>query len=228
MFRSVFSKFSSRHPILTQAGAAASIAVIGDFLVQGYEGAPSEKDFDLERGGRIAAYRGGLYFPLYIVLMRGMERALPVGGVIGVGSRVLLDQGVWTPAMHTAFLGGMAIAEGGTVQDAKERVDSSLWPLLKANWVVWGCIHLVTYSVVPIALRPIWISTIMVGWNGYLSHFNEQARRRDTATVPQEPDAGTKKAYQFPTFATTAKHLNKLTTNILEGAFPGNEESCEI
>jgi hypothetical protein len=42
-------------------------------------------------------------------------------------------------------------------------------------------IHCLTFTVVPVHLRMIWISTIMVGWNAFLSHLNQKDSRSQSS-----------------------------------------------
>jgi len=143
------------------------------------------KSYDPERTGRLAAYRGLIYFPCYVLYLRNIDRLIPARTPVAVATKVLLDQSTWTVFMHTAFLGGMALAEGGSIQDAKDRCNDKLLPLLKVNWVFWGMVQIGLYGVVPLPLRPAVVSTIMIGWNGYMSNLNEEARREQAALALQ-------------------------------------------
>lgn len=67
----------------------------------------------------------------------------------------------------------------GRVLEGVKRAQLMLWPTLQINWPFWCTVHLATFTVVPLQHRLVFISTVQVAWNAFLSGMNEAARRDD-------------------------------------------------
>jgi len=74
---------------------------------------------------------------------------------------------------------GASAAVGEGLECGYRRAVDCLWPTLRVNWPVWGVVGFVTYGLVPLHLRVIWVSTVQVGWNAFLSGLNERGRQSD-------------------------------------------------
>ena len=79
------------------------------------------------------------------------------------------------PLVEAAQGASAAVGEG--LERGYRRAVDCLWPTLRVNWPVWGVVGFVTYGLVPLHLRVIWVSTVQVGWNAFLSGLNERGRQ---------------------------------------------------
>lgn len=171
----VYGNASTARPVLVQSTSGAAIATAGDILMQRI--APSEAGHDWGRTARIAAHRLLVWGPGYSLWMRGLERFVRFPASRAVPAKILLDQLIWTPPSVGSFYFTMAVLEGKSTQDGVDRAQQMLWPTLQVNWPFWSCVQAVTFGVVPVPYRVAFVSTIHVGWNAWLSHMNEHARR---------------------------------------------------
>ena len=143
--------------------------------------------------------------------LRALDRYIPGVSIPIVASKVILDQSIWTPTMHSAYLGGMALGEGGSLQTAKERISEHLLPLCKVNWVFWGTVQCFTYSMVPLHFRTTVVSLIMIGWNGYMSKFNEKARQ-EQKNGKKDANINTPNSFKQLTWAQSLESFTNLTS----------------
>ena len=78
---------------------------------------------------------------------------------------------VGTVIMIGVFLSSMATMEGGS---PKQKLETTWWPALKANWMVWPAVQFVNFSFLPLQYRLFFANIVSIGWNSYLSWVNSQ------------------------------------------------------
>jgi len=88
---------------------------------------------------------------------------------MGVATKVLIDQAVWTPPLTVIFFTYEGSLQGESVADASQTALQKLWPTLKANWTVWPLVHLCTFSLIPLNYRVLWVNCANFLWSGFLS-----------------------------------------------------------
>lgn len=97
-------------------------------------------------------------------------------------ARVALDQTVFTPINLTVFLSSMAIMEGGGSQGVKEKLNSTWWPALQKNWLIWPGVQAVNFTIVPLEMRVLVVNVVALGWNCYLSYLNSGGGKTESVT----------------------------------------------
>jgi protein Mpv17 len=90
-------------------------------------------------------------------------------------ARVAADQTLFAPVMIGVFLGSMATMEG---KSPKERLDTTWWPALKANWMLWPFVQFINFTFLPLQYRLLFANVISIGWNSYLSWVNSQGQNK--------------------------------------------------
>lgn len=84
-------------------------------------------------------------------------------------ARVGLDQAILAPGNLFLFLNTMALMEGTS---ASEKLESTYWPALSRNWMVWPIVQFINFKYVPLELRVLLVNVVSLGWNCYLSYLN--------------------------------------------------------
>jgi protein Mpv17 len=205
-----YQRAHAHAPLLTQCTAAGVIATLGDSTMQMVEreAATADEDqaeapdkaeptaWEAERTGRLVLYRSLLFAPGYTLWLGLLERGLGAGTGAGIiVKKVLLDQLIWTPPSMLTLYSWMGLTEhicateytmdADTLAEGArlgwERARQCLWPTLQVNWPVWGVVGCITFGLVPVHLRVIWVSVVQVGWNAFLSGLNERTRQSKTA-----------------------------------------------
>lgn len=89
-------------------------------------------------------------------------------------ARVACDQTLFAPIAIGAFLSSMAVMEGNS---PTERLETTWWPALKANWMVWPFVQFINFTFLPLQYRLLFANVISIGWNSYLSWVNGQSKK---------------------------------------------------
>ena len=83
--------------------------------------------------------------------------------------KIALDQFVYTPPTTVLFFTYMAFSGGLPLHAALESAKRKLFPTLKVNWVVWPIVHSLTFSVIPLHYRVLFVSVAAFFWACFLS-----------------------------------------------------------
>ncbi len=177
------------------------IGGLGDLLMQGIEasrertartarasvGADSARlaaGADGARTVRVAAYRM-LQAPIleaawgrFDVWFARLSR--PAAVICKVGA----DQSILMPPFVLCFFAMQAALEGLSPTECAARARAQFVPAVCACVPFWCTAHLITFNL-PARLRIAWASCAAVGWNAYLSHKNQTARRAEAGDQRQ-------------------------------------------
>jgi len=104
---------------------------------------------------------------------------------VAVGFKVVADQLLLSPPLNALVLAYTELLSdrGQTIHATKSWNDAAsdtavrvlqsiavqLPAVLKASWKVWPAAHLVTFSIVPLDLRVLYVNLVSLGWTTYLS-----------------------------------------------------------
>ena len=117
--------------------------------------------------------------------------ALPTSHLMGVLTKVTIDQLLWTPFLYLpVFFGAMALLEGRGLAEARAEVKKKGWgltPTLVANWKFWVPVLCVTFSVVPREMRILFNNVCALAWTAYLSTI--QSEMAPTESVVPKPSS---------------------------------------
>jgi protein Mpv17 len=58
---------------------------------------------------------------------------------------------------------------GGSPQDANRAVQTKIWPLMKANWMLWPAVQVINFKFVPPPLQVPFINVVVLGWSAFLA-----------------------------------------------------------
>jgi len=136
--------------------------------------------FDLARVGRYAFFGAVANAPMFVVYYGCLDfvvdtglSALPTSYLMGVLTKVTIDQLLWTPFLYLpVFFGAMALLEGRGLVEARAEVKKKGWgltPTLVANWKFWVPVLCITFSAVPREMRILFNNVCALAWTAYLS-----------------------------------------------------------
>ena len=114
-----------------------------------------------------------------------VERLVPFTGMTGVVCKVGADQLLYTPfVINPLFLIFNAIWDGLTgtdiaiVKGIKEEFRRKWWPVLRTNLKVWPLVHLITFSIIPLSYRVVWVTAVGTLWSIFLSYVANDFKRK--------------------------------------------------
>jgi protein Mpv17 len=80
-----------------------------------------------------------------------------------------LDQLVFAPPFVATLLAAFTLTQGKGTEGVKRKLDKDWWNTLVANWKIWPAVQMITFSVLPLKLRVVFVQIVAVGWNSYLA-----------------------------------------------------------
>ena len=101
--------------------------------------------------------------------------------------KCVADQLVYAPFSIIAFFSYAAGNKGGSVSDIKTRFAEKFEESFIDTWIadcsVWPLINFISFSLIPIHIRPTFVGFAQIGWQTYMSYVGY----RDTASF-ESPD----------------------------------------
>ncbi|VDC05867.1 unnamed protein product [Peniophora sp. CBMAI 1063] len=167
-----YSSWMTRHPVAGTSTVATTLFVLGDVVAQQIVEERGAKGHDYWRTGRYALYGSCIWGPPWGFWTRFLGSLQFRTRWRAVLSRTVLDQSFFGPSSVALFLSAHALMEGKGVQEAKQRVEENWFSTVKRGWLVFGPAQLVNFALVPPHFRALFIGSVSVGWNTYLSSVN--------------------------------------------------------
>lgn len=115
--------------------------------------------------------------------------------ILSLGTKVLVNQMVFTPSFNVFYFSSQALLSGETVESAIERVKIAVPSSTLNAMKVWPAVTAFSFTFIPIEYRPIFAGFVAVGWQTYLSYLNRQAE--DLAAQHHLVDEEKKKDYAY-------------------------------
>ena len=159
------------YPLPTKAVTSATLYAGGDGMAQYFDGTIARRGYNADRGVKAAIWGGVIFAPLaHVWYNRVLERFLPGTSNRAVLSKVALDQTAWGVAINSLYLTYVTLAiNHGTLADAQQSITTKMWPLMKANWLLWPAVQLVNFRFVPAPLQVPFINIVILGWSVFLA-----------------------------------------------------------
>jgi len=149
-----------------KSATSAVAYLLGDTLAQKAKGDPFSKG-RVTRAMLAGGFSHGPQLHYWTVLL---DRFFSFGGAPwAVFAKVALDQTVFALYINGAFTMFTAMLQRSSLRDAWNKVRATAWSCLKAGWKFWPAAHLITYSVVPLQMRVLWVDLLEIIWVAILS-----------------------------------------------------------
>lgn len=195
--KSLISRYMNaldRYPVRVKMVQSLVIAAVGDILAQkltmsSSSSSPSSSSpsssssspqneeatvphanaLDWRRTGALSAYAFVWSGPFAHFWFNAAEKLVTSKGWSGVVKKVFLDQFVIGPPCTLLFFVAVGALEGHGRAKIEDNVQKNLLRTQLACWSVWPAIHMVTFSVIPVPLRPLFSGAMSVLWSGFVS-----------------------------------------------------------
>ena len=180
-----FASLNEASPFQTAAAISGTVYGLGDLTAQAYEGR-GLRDLDAPRLLRSAAAGALAHGPLSHLFYEKLDRFFVLSDALGNGDawfaplvKVGIDQTLWAAtwnALYLSLLGAMRLESPSVIRSS---VASSGWDVLRAGWRLWPLVHLLTYTVVPLNARLLWVDAVDLGWVSVLAAYAAQRKGRE-------------------------------------------------
>eukprot|EP00743_Colponemidia_sp_Colp-15_P008027 GILK01008694.1.p1 GENE.GILK01008694.1~~GILK01008694.1.p1 ORF type:complete len:226 (-),score=12.66 GILK01008694.1:230-907(-) len=181
----------AKRPVVTKMVTSTILFGGGDLFAQTLlkQDSASKAPFDFKRLLRACIYGGLLLGPLSHVHYNFLDwlvlKQLRVRSSFVPVAKVFFEQFTyWSPSMIVLYFASMGAMEGQSWHTIQERVRTSLWPTLCANWMLWPAVQLVNFKFVPVPHQLNFVLIVSLGWSCYLSLV--AAQTSSTKLVKQE------------------------------------------
>lgn len=93
-------------------------------------------------------------------------------------TKMAIDQTVWSVFWNSTYYILLGLLKFETPSVIAKTVKSSWWDLLKAGWRLWPLVHVVTYGIIPVQHRLLFVDAVELVWVSILSLYGQQQREK--------------------------------------------------
>ncbi|RZR71633.1 hypothetical protein BHM03_00006200 [Ensete ventricosum] len=86
-----------------------------------------------------------------------------------VPAKVLFDQTAWSAIWNSIYFVVLGILRLESPANIFSELRATFWPMLTAGWKLWPFAHLITYGVIPVEQRLLWVDCVELIWVTILS-----------------------------------------------------------
>jgi protein Mpv17 len=185
-----YSQVLENSPVATKAATSATVYTIGDFIAQRTQGAAMG---DLDRGRIVRSMLAGLigHGPLshfwYNVCDHFFDNVLHWTAWWSFFPKVVVDQTTWGPIWNNTYillLGLMKLEKLETIWSDMKRTTV---PLILSGLKLWPLAHCVTYGLVPVENRLLWVDAVEILWVTILATTAAEAHADAKVDTKGEP-----------------------------------------
>jgi protein Mpv17 len=162
-----YSEILSVHPIETKACTSATVYTIGDVIAQHTEGrASSELDWMRVVRSMMAGFvgHGPMSHYWYNACDGFFVNVLHLTAWWSFIPKIVVDQTVWGPIWNNIYLILLGMMKMERPETIWNDVKTSTIPLLISGLKIWPAAHMVTYGLIPVENRLLWVDMVEILW----------------------------------------------------------------
>lgn len=171
-----YSNVLLQHPIATKACTSATVYTIGDIIAQRTTTATessSMDDFDYSRvvrsmmAGLIG--HGPMSHGWYNICDSFFANTLHISAWWVFIPKVIIDQTIWGPIWNNTYLLLIGLMKRESLNTIYRDIQQSTIPMILSGLKLWPAAHLITYGLIPVENRLLWVDMVEIIWVIYLS-----------------------------------------------------------
>jgi len=163
-----YNKLLEAQPLLTKAFTSLVGFTAGDVLAQNFINEDGQS-YDPMRTIRLGSFGFLLHGTTGHYFYGFLDSKMPGTKPVTVASKVAIDQFFWNPIFGCMFFGYLNFTEGKSVADLQKKLSNDLKTAVMGSWAVWIPAHTVNFAFIPPSQRLLYINTIQIGYNVFLS-----------------------------------------------------------
>jgi len=162
-----YEELLDEKPLLMKALTSFTGFLLGDILAQVF--IQKTNPFDWLRLFRLASF-GFLIHGTSSHWFYGMlDGKIPGTSAKVVFTKVFIDQVLWNPIFGIMFFGYVAATELKGIGYVIDKTKNELLTQVTGSWKVWPVAHAINFRFIPSSQRVLYINTIQIGYNCFLS-----------------------------------------------------------
>ncbi|GAB5031407.1 peroxisomal membrane protein [Nannochloropsis oceanica] len=188
MFGRLWTKYNAAletNPLLIKAMTSLTGFTLGDILAQKFV-MPDEKGYDVMRTARLGSFGFLVHGPTGHYFYSWLDKQIPGTAMKTVATKVAIDQLLWNPCFGVMFFSYLGLAEGKSFTDIQAKIKNDLTTAVVGSWTVWIPAHFVNFRFVPSSQRLLYINSIQIGYNIFLSFLGN--KKVDAPEVVKEAE----------------------------------------
>lgn len=163
-----YSAVLASSPVETKAITSATVYTIGDFIAQRTEGTDMG-DLDRPRLGRslVAGLigHGPMSHVWYGVSEHLFQDILHLpSNIWGTGVKVAIDQTLWGPLWNNTYIIMLGVMKLNSFESIWGEIKRTTIPLIISGLKLWPLAHCVTYGLIPVENRLLWVDLVEIIW----------------------------------------------------------------
>ncbi|CAN8303143.1 unnamed protein product [Cochlearia groenlandica] len=172
-----------QNPVLAKMVISGVVYSVGDWIAQCYEGKPL---FEIDRARTLRSGLVGftLHGSLSHFYYQFCEELFPFQDWWVVPAKVAFDQTVWSAIWNSIYFTVLGFLRFESPISIFKELKATFTPMLTAGWKLWPFAHLITYGLVPLEQRLLWVDCVELIWVTILSTYsNEKSEARISESV---------------------------------------------
>ncbi|EFH67977.1 hypothetical protein ARALYDRAFT_474411 [Arabidopsis lyrata subsp. lyrata] len=180
-----------QNPVLAKMVISGVVYSVGDWIAQCYEGKPL---FEIDRARTLRSGLVGftLHGSLSHFYYQFCEELFPFQDWWVVPVKVVFDQTVWSAIWNSIYFTVLGFLRFESPLSIFKELKATFLPMLTAGWKLWPFAHLITYGLVPVEQRLLWVDCVELIWVTILSTYsNEKSEARISESVIETSSSST-------------------------------------
>mmetsp|Transcript_15253 Transcript_15253/g.18571 ORF Transcript_15253/g.18571 Transcript_15253/m.18571 type:complete len:184 (-) Transcript_15253:480-1031(-) len=163
-----YNQLLDKQPILTKALTSLTGFTAGDILAQKFVN-DDDQPYDVMRTVRLGTFGFLIHGTTGHYFYGFLDSKMPGTKPVTVATKVITDQVFWNPIFGCMFFGYLNLVEGKSFADYQNKLKADLKTAVMGSWAVWVPAHTINFAFVPPAQRLLYINSIQIGYNVFLS-----------------------------------------------------------
>ncbi|KAG6385486.1 hypothetical protein SASPL_154321 [Salvia splendens] len=185
---SAYEEALKTNPVLAKMVISGVVYSVGDWIAQCYEGKPIF-DFDRARMFRSGLLGFTLHGSLSHYYYQFCEALFPFHDWWVVPAKVIFDQTLWSAVWNSIYYTLLGFLRFESPVTVFKELRATFWPMLTAGWKLWPFAHLITYGVIPVEQRLLWVDCVELIWVTILSTYSNEKSEARISDAPVEVTA---------------------------------------
>mmetsp|Transcript_43820 Transcript_43820/g.81841 ORF Transcript_43820/g.81841 Transcript_43820/m.81841 type:complete len:319 (-) Transcript_43820:109-1065(-) len=169
-------------PLLVKSLTSLVGWTLGDVLCQTGVEKVKLTELDKARTFRQALFGFAWHGPSSHYFYGYLDTLMPGATMDKVAAKVFTDQVLWNPIFATIYFSYLNVMQGKTLADLKLKMKQDLLTGVKASWGFWVPAHFVNFRFIPGDQRVLYINTLQILYNIFLSFLGN--KKVDEAPAP--------------------------------------------
>lgn len=185
---SAYEEALKENPLLAKMMISGVVYSIGDWIAQCCEGKPL-LEFDRTRMFRSGLVGFSLHGSLSHYYYYFCEALFPFQDWWAVPVKVAFDQTAWAAVWNSIYFVVVGLLRFESPVTIFSELKATFWPMLTAGWKLWPFAHIITYGVVPVEQRLLWVDCVELIWVTILSTLSNEKSEARILDAPADPNA---------------------------------------